>query len=37
MQGKTRSHKPKLDLGLDIVTRRKKLVNTSEVVKDVDV
>ena len=37
MQGKTRSHKPKLELGLDIVTSRKKLVNTSKVVKDVDV
>jgi hypothetical protein len=37
MQGKTRSHKPKLDLGLDIVTSRKKLIKTIEVVEDVNI
>jgi len=37
MQGKTQSYKPKLDLGLGIVTCRKILVKTSEVVEDVDI
>jgi hypothetical protein len=37
MQGKTRAHKPKLELGLDTVTRRKKLVKTTEVVEHVEV
>jgi hypothetical protein len=34
MQGKTRAHKPNLELGLHAVTRRKKLVKISEVVEE---
>jgi hypothetical protein len=37
MQGKTRAGKPKLELGLDTITRRKKLIKTNEVVEDVKV
>ena len=37
MQGKTRAHKPNLKLGLDKVTRRKKLGKISEIVEDVEV
>ena len=37
MQGKTRSHKPALELGLGKITRRKMLANISEVVKEGEV
>ena len=37
MQGKTRSQKPNLILGLDKSTRRRRLFRISEVVKEVDV
>jgi hypothetical protein len=37
MQDKARSHKPNLELELDIVTCRKNLIKTSEVVEEVEV
>ena len=37
MQGKTRSHKPELELGLEKITCRKRLVKISEVVEKVEV
>ena len=37
MQGKTRTHKPGLELGLGKVTRMKKLAKISEVVEEVEV
>jgi hypothetical protein len=37
MQGKTRAQKPKLELELDTVTHRNKLVKTSEIVDDVEI
>ena len=37
MQDKTRAHKPNLELGLNKVTRKKKLGKFSEIVKDVEV
>lgn len=37
MQGKTRAHKPNLELILDTVTCRQKLVKINEVVKNVEV
>ena len=37
MQGKTRAHKPNLELILDTVTCRRKLVKINEVVKNVEV
>ena len=37
MQGKTQSQKPKLELRLDKVTRRKRLYRISEVVENVEV
>ena len=37
MQGKIRSQKPNLELGLDKVTCRRRLSRTSEVVEDVEV
>ena len=37
MQGKTRSQKPSLILGLDKVTRRRRLSRISEVVEEVEV
>ena len=36
MQGKTRSQKPSLILGLDKVTRRRRLSKISEVVKNIE-
>ena len=37
MQGKTRAHKPKLELGTGKVTRRKKLTPITEVVEEIEV
>ena len=35
MQGKTRSHKPDLIVGLGKITRRKRLLKNSEIVEEV--
>ena len=37
MQGKTQSQKPSLELGLDKVTRKRRLSRISEVVEEVEV
>ena len=36
MQGKTRSHKPGLESGIEGSTRKKKVIKVSEVVQEVE-